>query len=336
MFLASPSHSRLTAGDADRAEALLLASSCSSAAIEMRRGLGHFERALELAEHLEPHAVGGLALLRGQALEAEGQVRAGALGRGWGGGCWAVWRECRLTMTRLFESEASGSREGAPCCIALISWLACEAALALQWLPLPSPARPAMPNAHPCPCPQVEAALATYQQALSAPDLTLSSGLEGAAERHAQCMAGLARCSILAGDVERGVELAAAAGAPELLLQCAELLETQEQPKQVGGFWLDGWGWSRAACASCGVRWVVLSRSIHLQMRAAGGNRLRHQTLLLAPLLTPGRPAVRPRWSAQARGAPIPVLPRVWTAGWSVGACRQPRAVAAVRPGQGG
>lgn len=67
----------LHAGDADRAEQLLLASLRPSAAIELRRGLGHWERALELAEHLEPHALGGLALLRAQAMEAEGQV-----------GCW--------------------------------------------------------------------------------------------------------------------------------------------------------------------------------------------------------------------------------------------------------
>lgn len=81
--------------------------------------------------------------------------------------------------------------------------------------------------------PQAEAALASYQQALEAPDLSPSSGVEGAAERRALCGAGLARCSILAGDVERGVELAAAAGAPGLLLQCAELLEAQGQAKQV-------------------------------------------------------------------------------------------------------
>ncbi len=69
-------------GDADRTEQLLLASSHPSAAIELRRGLGHWERALELAEHLEPHALGGLALLRAQAMEAEGQVG----GWGWFGG----------------------------------------------------------------------------------------------------------------------------------------------------------------------------------------------------------------------------------------------------------
>lgn len=64
-------------GDADRAEELLLGSSRASAAVEMRQGLGHWERAIELAGHLQPHALGGLALLRAQALEAEGQVGRG-------------------------------------------------------------------------------------------------------------------------------------------------------------------------------------------------------------------------------------------------------------------
>ena len=64
------------AGDADRAEALLLASSCPAAAIDLRKQLGHWERALELAEQLEPHAVGSLALLRAQGLEADGHVEA--------------------------------------------------------------------------------------------------------------------------------------------------------------------------------------------------------------------------------------------------------------------
>lgn len=118
----------------------------------MRAGLGHWERAVELAEHLEPHAVGHLALLNAQAAEAEGQT---------------------------------------------------------------------------------EAALAAYQRALSAPDLTLSSGVPGAAERRATCQAGVARCCILAGDAERGVELALADGSEALLLQCARLLEREQLPKLV-------------------------------------------------------------------------------------------------------
>jgi len=65
------------AGDCDRAEQLLLASSRPSAAIEMRKQQGHWDRAIALAEHLEPQAVGGMAALRAAALEAEGQVRCG-------------------------------------------------------------------------------------------------------------------------------------------------------------------------------------------------------------------------------------------------------------------
>ena len=61
-------------GDPDRAEQLLLSSSRPTAAIEVRRQLGHWDRAIELAEELEPHAVGSLSLLRAQALEADGQV----------------------------------------------------------------------------------------------------------------------------------------------------------------------------------------------------------------------------------------------------------------------
>ena len=137
------------AGDADRAEELLLASSCSAAAIDMRKQLGHWERALELAEQLELHAVGSLALLRAQALEADGQV---------------------------------------------------------------------------------EAALALYQQALDAPDLSAAAGGSAAA---ADCRGGVARCSIVAGEVERGMQVAADSGSRELLVQCAELLEGQQQTMQV-------------------------------------------------------------------------------------------------------
>jgi tetratricopeptide (TPR) repeat protein len=137
------------AGDADRAEELLLASSCPAAAIDMRKRKGHWERALELAEQLEPHAVGSLLLLRAQGLEAEGQA---------------------------------------------------------------------------------EAALAVYQQALTAPDLNAAAGSSTAA---ADCQGGLARCSIAAGEVERGMQLAVESDSPELLLQCAELLEGQQQAMQV-------------------------------------------------------------------------------------------------------
>lgn len=79
---------------------------------------------------------------------------------------------------------------------------------------------------------QVEAARSAYQQALSAPDLTISSGVEGAEARRAEAQAGLARCHILLGDAERGMELAVAGGSADLLLQCAELLEAEQQPKQ--------------------------------------------------------------------------------------------------------
>ena len=137
------------AGDADRAEALLLASSCPAAAFDMRKQLGHWERALELAEQLEPHAVGSLALLRAQGLEADGQV---------------------------------------------------------------------------------EAALAMYQQAFEAPDLDAAAGGSTVAT---DCQGGMARCSIMAGDLERGMQLAAGSGSRELLLQCAELLEGQQQAMQV-------------------------------------------------------------------------------------------------------
>jgi hypothetical protein len=74
------------AGDADRAEELLLGSCRPAAAIEAATRAGRWERALELAETLEPHAVGGLALLRAQALEAEGQVGGSVWVGGWGGG----------------------------------------------------------------------------------------------------------------------------------------------------------------------------------------------------------------------------------------------------------
>lgn len=80
---------------------------------------------------------------------------------------------------------------------------------------------------------QVEAAMAAFEQALSAPDLTVSSGTVGAAERRAEAWAGMARCSILLGDVERGMELANKAGSEELLLECAELLEGEGRPKEV-------------------------------------------------------------------------------------------------------
>ena len=133
------------AGDADRAEALLLASSCPAAAIDMRKQLGHWER----AEQLEPHAVGSLALLRAQGLEADGQV---------------------------------------------------------------------------------EAALAMYQPAFEAPDLDAAAGGSTVAT---DCQGGMARCSIMAGDLERGMQLAAGSGSRELLLQCAELLEGQQQAMQV-------------------------------------------------------------------------------------------------------
>ncbi|KAL4434272.1 hypothetical protein ABPG75_000713 [Micractinium tetrahymenae] len=145
----------IVGGDADRAEQLLLASSQPTAAIEMRKQQGQWERALALAEQLEPGAVGGMAALRATALEAEGQV---------------------------------------------------------------------------------EAATALYQQALAAPDLAASGGAISAdvLQRRADCTAGLARCSILLGDAERGMELAAASGSAPLLLQCAALLEGQQAGKAAG------------------------------------------------------------------------------------------------------
>lgn len=150
------------AGDADRAEELLLSSSCPAAAIDMRKQLGQWERALELAEQLEPLAVGSLALLRAQALEAEGQV---------------------------------------------------------------------------------DAALAAYQQALEAPDLSAAAAGDSAAgaTAAADCWAGVARCSILAGEAERGMAVAAGSGSRELLLECAELLEGQQQAMQVRRVPLNWW-----------------------------------------------------------------------------------------------
>lgn len=85
---------------------------------------------------------------------------------------------------------------------------------------------------------QVEAAMAAFEQALSAPDLTVSSGSAGAAERRAEARAGVARCTILLGDVERGMELTAEVGSQELLLQCAELLEGEGRSKEVRGMGL--------------------------------------------------------------------------------------------------
>ena len=198
---------RCCAGDAERAEQLLLASSRPSAAIEMRRGLGHWERALELAEHLEPHALGGLALLRAQALETEGQVGAG----GAAGVAVRCWLAVALATAALQHGLGS----------------ACTAQM-LARIPNRSPAIASA-------LPQVEAALGAYEQALAAPDLTVSSGVPGAAERAAEARAGLARCAILLGDVERGMELAAAGGSRELLLQCAQLLEGEGRAKEVGG-----------------------------------------------------------------------------------------------------
>lgn len=154
------------AGDPERAEQLLLASSRPSAAIEVLHGLGHWERALQLAEHLQPDAVGALALLRAQALEKEGQVKAAA---------------------------------------------------------------------------------AAYRQALSAPDPAATNGLAGAAAWRAECQAGLARCCILSGDEEGGMELAAAAGSPDLLLQRAALLEGERQLKHAGQLYAQAGQWERAA-----------------------------------------------------------------------------------------
>lgn len=102
------------AGDADRAEQLLLASSRPSAAIELRRELGHWERAVELAEHLEPHALGGLALLRAQAMEAEGQV---------GGGPVCGWVGCGLAERVRHAEVNTGSRRQCP--VSLIGQAAC-------------------------------------------------------------------------------------------------------------------------------------------------------------------------------------------------------------------
>lgn len=81
--------------------------------------------------------------------------------------------------------------------------------------------------------------MAAFEQALSAPDLTVSSGAEGAAERRTEARAGMARCAILLGDVERGMELASEGGSQQLLLQCAELLEGEGQRKEVR--WLGSW-----------------------------------------------------------------------------------------------
>lgn len=95
----------------------------------------------------------------------------------------------------------------------------------------------------------MEAALGAYDQALSAPDLTVSSGAPGAAERAAEARAGLARCAILLGDVERGMELAAEGGSQELLLQCAQLLEGEGRHKEVG--WRRSLELERVGCLWC-------------------------------------------------------------------------------------
>lgn len=75
-----------------------------------------------------------------------------------------------------------------------------------------------------------------YQQALAAPDLAAAGGAipVNVLQRRADCTAGLVRCSILLGDAERGMELAAASGSTLLLLQCAALLEGQGADKAAG------------------------------------------------------------------------------------------------------
>mgnify|MGYP001810478930 CR=1 FL=1 len=73
-----------------------------------------------------------------------------------------------------------------------------------------------------------------YQQALEAPDLSEEGPSGEGRQRRAECLAGLARCSIMQGEAERGMELAAASGSTALLVQCAELLEGQGLDKQVG------------------------------------------------------------------------------------------------------
>ncbi|EFN57870.1 hypothetical protein CHLNCDRAFT_143342, partial [Chlorella variabilis] len=155
----------ITGGDPDRAEQLLLSSSRPTAAIEVRRQLGHWDRAIELAEELEPHAVGSLSLLRAQALEADGQVGA---------------------------------------------------------------------------------AMALYQQAVAEPDL-VTGGAAAAYQRRAECEAGMARCSILLGDVEQGMELAAASGSADLVLECAALLDQAQHAKEAGQLYAQAGQPERAA-----------------------------------------------------------------------------------------
>ena len=75
--------------------------------------------------------------------------------------------------------------------------------------------------------------MALYQQALAEPDL-VTGGAAAAHQRRAQCEAGRARCSILLGYVEQGMELAAASGSADLVLECAALLDQAQHAKEVG------------------------------------------------------------------------------------------------------
>ncbi len=149
--------------------------------------------------------MGGMAALRAAALETEGQV---------GQAPWAA-----LGMRPGLAWLPSARLSAAPYATLLHRPLWCAAAAPpFRWPP------------------QAEAAAALYRQALAAPDLAASGGAVSpdVLQRRADCTAGLARCSILLGEVERGMELAAASGSSPLLLQCAALLEGQGAGKAAG------------------------------------------------------------------------------------------------------
>jgi WD repeat-containing protein 19 len=97
-----------------------------------------------------------------------------------------------------------------------------------------APFRPSHPSASFPPLPQAAAAQAAYEEALAEPDI-VSGGAQAALAHRAECEAGLARCAILAGEVDKGMELAGASASPQLLAQCAELLDRRQHPKEVGG-----------------------------------------------------------------------------------------------------
>ena len=160
--------------------------------------------------------------------------------------------------------------------------------------------------------------MAAFEQALSAPDLTVSSGAEGAAERRAEARAGMARCAILLGDVERGMELASEGGSQPLLLQCAELLEGEGWRKEVRwlGLWVEAQGYW--ACAW----WCRQQRSRH--WCATGQLFLLCLPQPLRPVVPPyaGGPAVCACWRVRAGRPTVPGWPRVCPSGRRDGARR--------------